>query len=140
MELREIIELAEEKSGGRPQLAKALGIASNNITDAKGNRRGLPVGVCVMLADITGIEPMQVIAASELVTEKNEQRRASLLPYIRHAAAITGAVVSAFVINVMTPTPAEAAPAMKEGSETFYIMLSYLHSQHGRQPRTGRTN
>ena len=75
MELKEYIVKAE-KQHGRKELTKALELAHpNNLTDAKAQRRGLPNYACVILARLLGINPIEVVAANELVTEKRQERR-----------------------------------------------------------------
>lgn len=53
-------------------------MSDSNLTSAKMGRRGLPAEVCGRLADINIIEADRwtVLAASNLVTEKNEEKRA----------------------------------------------------------------
>ena len=57
------------------------------ITNAKAHRRGLPNYACVVLADLVGAERIEVIAASELVTEKNPEKREVWLPFVLAAEA-----------------------------------------------------
>lgn len=75
MLLREYIEQALTGSMTGRALANHLGIGANELTDAKGHRRGLPNHACVKLAKLIGREPLEIIAASELVTEKREEKR-----------------------------------------------------------------
>ncbi len=92
MELQEYIKRGEAAAGGRPELAKILEQKANAITDAKGHRRGLPVYACIKLAHLINADPMEVIAASELVTETREDRKAVFLPFVqvaRHAQHLT---------------------------------------------------
>lgn len=94
MELRDYIEAGVKAAGTGRKLAEWLGIAANELTDAKGHRRGLPNHACVKLAKIVGVDPLAIIGASELVTEKKEEKRefwshllGNLAPnksYIRH--------------------------------------------------------
>lgn len=97
MEFREYLLLGEKAAGGRPELAKLLEQQPNALTDAKGSRRGLPVYACIKLADLLGIDPMEIIAASELVTEKHEDRIAVFRPFVqaaRHAQHLTIAILA----------------------------------------------
>ena len=41
----------------------------------KQHKRGLPDPMCIKLAHLIGADPLHVIAASNLVTEKNSGRR-----------------------------------------------------------------
>lgn len=128
MELKEIIEKASEKIGSQKKLADHLGMRPQEITDAKNGRKGMPLVACGKLAEILEIDRWTVAAASDLVTEKNEEKRAYLLPFVRHAAAIGGIFVLASVTNVMTAKNAEAseiAPyrAGEASRNLYYVKL-----------------
>lgn len=75
MELRDYIEsgLTVAKTGRA--LAHELGIGANELTDAKAHRRGLPNHACVKLAKMINEDALMIIAASELATEKKEEKR-----------------------------------------------------------------
>lgn len=75
MTLRDYIEAGLKLKGTGRALAEALGIGSNELSDAKGHRRGLPNHACVKLATLINIEPLTIIAASELATEKKDDKR-----------------------------------------------------------------
>lgn len=79
-----MITAAEEKAGGRKQLATILDQNPEALTSAKAHRRGLPAYACISLAKLINVNPLEVIAASELVTEKKEERRAVFLPFVQH--------------------------------------------------------
>lgn len=100
MEMRDYIEAGIRKFGTATQLAKELGMNANQVRDAKAHRCGLPVYACIRLADLIGVDPMEVIAASELVTEKHEDRIAVFRPFVQAARfaqhlMIAGLAVSA---------------------------------------------
>jgi hypothetical protein len=86
MELTAYIIKGEEQVGSRPKLAESIGVRPNQITDAKAGRIGLPAYACVKLAQLIGEDERRVIAASELVTEKNPERRAVWLPFVQAIA------------------------------------------------------
>ena len=75
MELREYIEAGLAKINDRTALAMYLGVQPNNITNAKRHERGLPNDACVKLAKLVGADAIEVIAASELATEKKAEKR-----------------------------------------------------------------
>lgn len=83
MEFRDYLMRGEEAAGGRAELGVLLEQKGNAITDAKAHRRGLPVYACIRLARLIEVDPMEVIAASELVTEKKEDRKAVFLPFVQ---------------------------------------------------------
>lgn len=86
MNLSEIISKGAEVAGSQKALATALGIQPTHLSNAKAGKYGLPSYACVKLGSILGIEPMTVIAASELVTEKNPERRAIFAPFVMDSA------------------------------------------------------
>lgn len=118
MELKELIERAEKAAGSQKALGLKIGINPSNIRNAKAGQQGLPNYACVMIADLIGEERITVIAASELVTEKKEERRRIWNPFVGRAASI-------FLVSVilnMTPAPTQAAPIMQVTDSTVYIM------------------
>lgn len=75
MDMKNYIEKAEKKAGMQLELAKLLNTSSNNIRSIKAGKRGMPVDACIILADYIGEDRLKVIAASNLVTEKDEKKR-----------------------------------------------------------------
>jgi hypothetical protein len=106
MEFRDYIEAGAVKCGSTNDLAKLLEQNPAAIRSAKANMRGLPVYACIKLAELVDADPMEVIAASELVTEKKEDRIAVFRPFVqaaRHAQHLTiagFAVMTAFSLAV----------------------------------------
>lgn len=123
MELREMIEIAKAKTGSQNELAKTLGIAANVLSMAKASERGLPDYACFKLAAILEIDPINVIAASALATEKNPERRAIFTPFVqRRAASWIGVAVTTAVIG------ASALPSQSHAKQQLKSHMSYsLH-------------
>lgn len=123
MELLDYIEQGEKEAGGPTKLADYLGVSRTNIPDAKSGKRGLPGFACVKLAELIGASEIEVIAASELVTEKKPERRAIWSPFVqgtvRHAL---GLALMAVAINFVTPSPAQAAQNLNTKVITICIM------------------
>lgn len=105
MELRALIEQAEQQTGGRRQLATSIGLNANALTNAKHGRTGLPDFACFQLAKLLGIDPAIVIAASALVTEKNPERRAIFTPFA-NLARLAG--IAGIALIGMTAEPSES--------------------------------
>jgi len=103
--MKNYIVLAIMEVGSQKELADYLGVSSQQITNAKNGRAGLPIAVCCQIAQLLTINEMEVISASELITEKNQERRAVLLPFVSHAASV---ILGAVILN-MTPAPANAS-------------------------------
>lgn len=86
MDLNGYITKAVEVTGTIRELSDRLQIPANAISDAKRGTRGIPAFACVKLAQLIGEDERRVIAASELVTEKNPERRAVWLPFVTEIA------------------------------------------------------
>lgn len=127
MELREMIEKGERETGGTKQLALALGIARNSVTNAKAGQRGLPLPACFKLADLIGVPRDTVTAASALVTEKDEAIRAYLSPFAQNlgrAAALVMTIAGIVGFSV-TPKNAEAATSAAFGDNAEVTTSTY---------------
>jgi len=118
MELKELIEKAEKTAGSQKALGLMIGINPSNLRNAKAGQQGLPNYACVMIADLIGEERITVIAASELVTEKKEERRKVWHPFVARAASV---ILGSVILN-MTPAPSQAAPILQVIDSTVYIM------------------
>jgi len=116
MELRDYINLGIVEFGTISALAEELGLQRESLSAAKHHRRGLPAYAIAKLSEILEIDPLVLMAASELVTERNEEKRGYWLPFvIEHAniARIASYVlILSVVTNFVTATNAEAAPLL----------------------------
>ena len=124
MDMKNYIELAEMKAGQQIKLAKILGVSPSNIRSAKSNQRGFPVEVCILLADYIGADRLEVIAASNLVTEKDEKKRKILESCfsVSRAANFTIAALFLAIISITSPNPANASQAtISNGSYIYYV-------------------
>ena len=121
MELKELIERAEKAAGGQIALGLRIGQAPSALRNAKAGLQGLPDHICVKLADLIGVEPMTVIAASKLVTEKKEEVRKIWHPFVNRAAGI---ILGTVILN-MTPHPAEAAQTQAQAIDYNVYYVKY---------------
>lgn len=122
MELKELIERAEKAAGSQIKLGLRIGQNPGNIRAAKAGIKGLPDYACVIIAELIGEEPIVVIAASNLATEKKEERREIWRPFVARAASVLLGMTLAIVNLIMTPAPSEAAPILSNSLITLYIM------------------
>ena len=106
MELKTLIERAEKAAGSQKALGLMVGQTPGTLRAAKAGLQGLPGHVCVRLAKLIDEEPITVIAASKMVTEKKEEVRKIWRPFLARAASI---ILGTVILNV-TPAPAEATP------------------------------
>ena len=79
MELSEFITKGIDSEGNLIALAAALGTNRTLLSDARSHRKSLPNYACIKLAKLIGADPLEVITASEVVTEKDEKKRAEWL-------------------------------------------------------------
>lgn len=94
MNQAEYIAAGVEKRGSLAALARYLDQAEAAMRDARNLKRGLPIYACVSLAKLLGVPPMDIIAASELVTAKTEERRALFLPFVQAAKHVHLTIVA----------------------------------------------
>ena len=100
MLINEYIEKAEKKAGTQKELARILGITTSYIRNVKAGKSGLPVEVCILIADYTGEDRLEVIAASNLVTEKDERKRKILESCFRKVASVAAAAVITSILTL----------------------------------------
>lgn len=82
MDLKAYIAKGIAATGSLTALAETIGMAREALTAANGGRRGLPPVACGKLADLVGADRWDVVAASEILTEKDEAKRRYLLPFV----------------------------------------------------------
>jgi hypothetical protein len=108
MDMKKYIEEAEKKAGTQKNLAKILGITTRYINMAKNKERCLSVDTCIVLADYIKKDRLEVIAASNLATEKDEEKRKIFESCFRRVASVAA---MAFVISILTLPIASTANA-----------------------------
>lgn len=82
MELKTYIAKGIEAAQGPAALARLIGVRHSSLNEAKHGKRGLPPVACGKLADLLGVDRWDVVAASEILTEKDEAKRRYLLPFV----------------------------------------------------------
>lgn len=125
MELRDYLNAGINRLGGAKQLADYLGILPQALSNAKAHQRGIPNDACFKLAELLKADVRGVIAASELATEKKEDKRAFWRPFVSGTdmRRIAGyALILSIVTNFVTPSTAEAAPLRCFAALTLCIM------------------
>lgn len=122
MEFKKYIERAEKAAGSQKELSELLGQSAGKLRQAKANKCGLPIAICCQIAQLIGVEEIEVISASELVTEKKPERRAVLLPFVSHAASV---IVGLVILN-MTPSPATASEIIELSPNPLISNVYYV--------------
>ena len=121
MKMRNYIEMGEKRAGKQIELARILGIRDTTIRLAKSGKKGLPDDVCIKLADYIEVDRLEVIAASNLVTEKDEEKRKIFESCFSRAASFTIAAIFMAIISIMTPSPANASQQTIDITEQFVL-------------------
>lgn len=122
MQLKDYIEEGAKKAGSLTALGLLLGMSQPNLSHCKAMKKALPAKAVVQLADYIGADLKAVIAANELVTEKDEAKRAFWFPFVENARAAGIALALAIVTNFVTPSPAEAGQTVSAcGSNLYYV-------------------
>lgn len=120
MELKNYIEKAEKQAGKQTELAKILGISAGYIRMVKSGARGLPEAICMKLADYIKEDRLSVIAASGLVTEKDEGRRKILESCFRKVATVAGVAIITSIMTLSTGSTVQANP-----TQSVYNNINY---------------
>jgi plasmid maintenance system antidote protein VapI len=117
MHLNELINLASQKAGSQTNLAKVIGVHPNVVSEAKANKRGLPAEACGKLADLIGVDRWTVLAASNLITEKNEEKRAYWAPFVLNGiSAFATAAAALLLTSASTKTYANDTLKMSDSA------------------------
>lgn len=135
MELKDYLEIGAKKAGSLTALGKYLDMSQPTISGAKAHKRPLTTKAAVQLANYIGEDVTAVIAANELVTEKDESKRAFWSLFVEHARAASVALALTLVTNFLTPTQAEAATNRNSHPETVYIMSNRTRQRHSEKPQ-----
>lgn len=124
MDMRTYIEKGEKKAGKQIELARILGISDAYIRNAKNGRSGLPDAICYKLAEYIEEEIGNVVAASNLVTEKDESRRKVFENYLKKTGERTlKTIMGGLIISMLTMTP--QSPAEAASVSSIYKNINY---------------
>ena len=75
MMMKNYIEEGAKKAGSLTALGRILGISQPDMSNAKAMKKPIPAKAVVQLAEYIKADLKLVIAANELVTEKDEEKR-----------------------------------------------------------------
>lgn len=124
--ISEYIERAEKKAGTQKELARMLGVTTSYIRNVKAKKSGLAVETCIELADFIKEDRLHVIAASGLVTEKDERKRKILESCFKKTSQAAGITAAAIVISVLTFAPMTPVQASQLNSNYVEYKLSAI--------------
>lgn len=120
MEINKFIEMGVEITGSQKALAQLLDVDVTVLSAVKARKRGLSNVSCIKLADLINVAKIEVIAASELVTEKDEKKRKIFESCFTKAATVAAAALI-FASSSMTSAPTQAQ-CQKTGVNSICIM------------------
>lgn len=115
MNLRDYIEMGEIEAGSQVKLAEFLMMNPANIRNAKRGTQGIPDAMCIKLAKLVGVTEIEVIAASNLVTEKNPERRK-----IFEGCLVTLTSIAFVMLLAAHPAIAEAKSLLHNNYITYF--------------------
>ncbi len=113
MEMKSYIEQGEKKAGTQKELANMLDVSASYIRMVKAGQKGLSIDMCIILADYIGEDRLEVIAASNLVTEKDEKKRKILESCFRKVAGVAAAGIITAIVTLPTASPVNASDFSK---------------------------
>lgn len=119
--MNEYLRKGQEKAGSQIKLAKILEISDRYIRLVRDGDRSLADDVCIKLADYIGEDRLEVIAASNLVTEKDERKRKIFESCFKHTDKAASIAMAAIVISILTFAPMSPiqAASLTEGASNI---------------------
>lgn len=135
MTISELLDAAKRKQGSLGAIAQQFGFAQSRLSAWRSGARKPDAGEIMMLAEMAGLPPFETLAKIEQeLDQKHQSVWARALGNLR-AAGVAATVIlglsiysmtprnaSAAVTNFVTPSPAEARPALNKGSMSVGIM------------------
>ena len=123
MNLRDYIEMGEMEAGSQVKLAEFLMMNPANIRNAKRGTQGIPDAMCIKLAKLVGVTEIEVIAASNLVTEKNPERRKIFEGCLATLTSV------AFAMLLAANSSSSEANSMLQNNPTHTSPIQFIHYQ-----------
>ena len=134
MNVGELLDAAKRKQGSLGAVAQRMGIEQSRLSKWRSGDRKPDAADIMLLAEMAGLPPFETLAQIEQeIDEKNASIWARALGNLR-AAGVAATVIlglsifstmpknaSAAVTNFVTPSPAEAAPAINNGVRVFML-------------------
>lgn len=124
MDMKNYIEQAEKKAGKQTELAKLLGVSASYLRLIKAGKNGLSADMCIVLADYIGADRLQVIAASNLVTERDEKKRKIFESCFRKVASVAAVAAVTSILTLSNVSPVQAASSGSTIDNTNYKQLN----------------
>jgi hypothetical protein len=113
MKMKNYIEQGEKKAGTQKELANMLGISASYIRMVKAGQKGFSIDMCIVLADYIEEDRLEVIAASNLITEKDEKKRKILESCFRKVASVAAMTIVTSIVTLPAASPVNASDFSK---------------------------
>jgi DNA-binding XRE family transcriptional regulator len=115
MKMREFIETGEKKAGTQKKLAEILNTRYTTLGLVKNGKKSLTTAICIKLARYIKVDELEVIAASNLIIEKDEERRKIFESCLKKTSKAAGVTAAAIVISILTLAPITPTGAALNG-------------------------
>ncbi|AQV97780.1 Cro/Cl family transcriptional regulator [Cupriavidus necator] len=133
MRIEKYLDALMEAQGLRTdkQLAEALGVRPNTVSQWRNGTRTVENEMCLRIAQALDLaDPLPVIMAADMDRAERAGQRSLWEVFSRRmaqaAAPATLAVLVASVTNFVTPSTAQAAPALNRDSRAVSVMLNIV--------------
>lgn len=126
MNLNELLDRVKDANGltSDGQLAQKLDVDKRRVSAYRHGAEAPDDYACLKIAEALGKPLDTIIATVKAATEKDETRRAVWENYMKRLGGLAAAwavILTVAVTTVVTPSPAEAAPAQEHKGMRFVL-------------------
>jgi len=128
MEMKEFIEMGEKKAGKQIELANYLNIQSSTLRLVKQGKKSLTTALCIKLARYIEADELEVIAASNLIIEKDEERRKIFESCLKKTSKVASIAMIIGATTLLTPSSESfvKTDTYKETNAGDFILCCYF--------------
>ncbi|HSI23794.1 MAG TPA: helix-turn-helix domain-containing protein [Methylophilaceae bacterium] len=131
MEINKLLDDCKEKLGIESdyRLARIVDISDQRLSDYRRGKRIPDAYACSKIAEVLEVDEMKLIAHFEAMSAKIPKIREYWEKKLERLGGIAAAIF--VVVNlIMTPTPSQAAPMLKQDGSAMYIMLNSIYADN----------
>lgn len=105
------------------ELADFLGVKQNTISQYRHAKGFMSNEVCLKVAAGLDMDsPLSVIMAADMDRAEKTGQQSLWEVFLPRMAGVSAALLLGIVTNFVTPSPAQAAPALENGANAVYLM------------------
>ena len=105
------------------ELAEFLGVKQNTISQYRHAKGFMSNEVCLKVAAGLDMDsPLPVIMAADMDRAEKTGQQSLWEVFLPRMAGVSAALLLGIVTNFVTPSPAQAAPALENGANAVYLM------------------